>query len=156
MFSWPRISQIIYRILRFRGISSFGVRDWLTHRLEVLQSMLAGTFSSEELDIPTFMMIDSFKVVWLGLAFENNFQLVYIAEILIFLGLLVWLCWKYRDENFLFMLALSVLVNNILGIICEVNLFYSAEFGIMTSRNIFQIIPVICLLYMTVSVREPN
>lgn len=46
------------------------------------------------------------------------------------------------------MLISSIVINNVLGIIYEVNLFYSADLGVMTSGNLFQLIPLTCFMYI--------
>ena len=140
LFSLQRITQIVSSIYEPSGI------NWLTYRGNVFQALLTGDYPKLE-DI-TLLNLENFHMIWLGIAFEKWQQMLFLALFVLFMALFIFMYLKHKNESLLSTLILGVIVSNVLGFACEINLFYSVKFGVMTSGNLFQIIPLICIIYL--------
>ena len=143
IFSLQRITQIISSI--FEPSERF-LTNWLKYRWDVFQAFVTNAYSTLE-DI-VLLNLKNYHIIWLGIAFEQWQQILFLLCFALFLIVLILMYCKHKFEPLLSTLILGIIVSNILGIICEINLLYSANFGIMTSKNLFQIIPIICVIYL--------
>ena len=135
-FSFYRIAQI------FNNLSL-----WSFYHESILNAFCESDYLNLNLVPPALYALRDIPMMWLGLAFSNTYQINYILVFVLFLIYLVWLYVKHEDD-FIKFLILSILLSNLCALFCNINLFYSLELGIMTAGNLFQLIPLICLLFM--------
>ncbi len=119
--------------------------NWLIHRWRVFHALTTGSYFDGQIDSYVLMNLPSFHITWLGIAFERWLQALYILIVICFLSLLAWMYRTHREEPLFRALTLGVIVSNVLGVICELNLFHSTPVSVMAAHQ-FQLIPLICLI----------
>ena len=135
-FSFYRIAQI------FNNINL-----WSFYHKNILNAFCRHDYLNLNLEPPALYALRDILMMWLGLAFSTTYQIIYILVFVLFLIYLIWLYMKHKD-NFIKFLIVSILLSNLCALFCNINMFYSLELGIMTAGNLFQLIPLICLLFM--------
>lgn len=137
-FSFYRIAQIF---------NNFSL--WSFYHENILSAFCESNYLNLNLDPPALYALRGIPMMWLGLAFNETYQIIYILFFVLFLIYIVWLYMKHED-NFRKFLILSILLSNLYALFCNINLFYSIEIGMMTAGNLFQLIPLVCLLFMLI------
>ena len=135
-FSFYRIAQIFNNLVL-----------WSFYHGNILNALCGDDYLNLNLEPPALYALRDVTMMWLGLAFSNTYKIIYILVFVLFLIYLVCLYMKHED-NFIKFLIVSILLSNLCALFCNINLFYSLELGIMTAGNLFQLIPLICLLFM--------
>lgn len=141
LFSFQRLSQIALSV--FNPSGRF-LTNWFMYRVSVFKAVFTGFYSGVE-DI-TLLNIPILNTIWLGIAFGKWQQMLFIILFAFFLGFFIFILYRHKNEPLISLLILGIIINNILGSIYEVNLLYSANLGVMTSKNLFQLIPLICFM----------
>lgn len=142
LFSWERIRDILC------SISSGSPDNWFIYRWNVLKAVFTGNYLDSVLDIPCILCVPDFRILWLRQAFSDSLCMSYILVFILFTGLLWWMSRNNKTQSALErILILSILTTNIIGIIAEINLIWGANIGILVSQNIYQMIPVIWLIF---------
>ena len=136
VFSFYRISRILDNLSL-----------WTVYHKNILGAFFRSEYLNLNLEPPALYGLRDIPMMWLPLAFNNIYQIIYIFVFILFLICLVRLYMKHKD-NFTKFLIVSILLSNLWALFCNINLFYSIELGIMTAGNSFQLIPLICLLFM--------
>lgn len=143
LFSFQRISQIALSVFNPSGRFS---TNWFIYRWSAFKAVFLGVYSGIE-DF-TLLNIPLLNTIWPGIAFGRWQQMLFITLFAIFLGVFIFMFYKHKNEPLLSVLILGIIINNVLGMIYEMNLFYSADLRVMTSGNWFQLVPLICFMYL--------
>lgn len=146
VFSLGRI-KYIFMSLGNTG-SGFAKVNWIQYRGVVLDGLISGNFDGTILDPPTMESVPGFHIIWSGVAFGRAEPLAYIIILAAIIFLLMRMFIAEKGRPVMRALILSVIIANVWGCLCEVNLFYSAEIGILASRNVFQLVTVIVVAYL--------
>ena len=146
LFSGGRLLDIMYG-------SDGDLPAWFMYRWNVTKAVFRGEYSDDLLDIPCMVSVQDFHVLWLRRAFSASLSVAYVLLFLLFVGTLWWMLQNKRLSGFYRMLIINILTTNIIGLIAESNLIWGSDIGIIISRNIYQMIPVICLIAGNVTKR---
>ena len=152
IFSFSRLEEILLSLESTEVLSNHN-ENWLSYREAAFQTMITGDYSNQALDPVTMYEVKSYTMRWLGTAFGRKEQMIYILLLSAFLILLMWMYCSKKDLP-LKMVISAIVFSNLCGIVCEMNLFYSAEIGVLASRNLYQLIPVVYLAYVNVRREE--
>lgn len=145
---------VIFSFSRLEKILSIYYVEWLSYREAAFQTMITGDYSNQDLDPATMIKVKSYTMRWLGTAFGRKEQMIYILLLSAFLVLLIRMYCSKKDLS-LKMVISAIVFSNLCGIVCEINLFYSAEVGGLVSRNLYQLIPIVYLAYINVRREKP-
>lgn len=142
VFSGERILDIIRSII---GNSS---ENWLIYRWTVWKAMLTGRYIDSAIDISCKVHVRDFHILWLRQAFSAALSISYLLILILFMGFLYWMLQREKKNNVLKRtIIFSILITNFLGIVAEMNMFWGASIGILLSQNLYQMIPVIWLIF---------
>lgn len=142
VFSCGRIRDILC------SISVNSPDNWFIYRWNAWKAVFTGNYPDSVLDIPCMVHVPDFHILWLRQAFSDSLCMSYIVVFVLFTGLLWWMLRNNKTQSVLERtLILSILMTNIIGIIAEINLIWGADIGIFVSQNMYQMIPVIWLIF---------
>lgn len=145
-FSYSRLTTIIDNMFSTNTVTLAYNENWILYRKKIMDSMISGIPKS---DISPYALseVPNYHFVWLGISYNSKLHLIYI---IIFIAVVFMLTYMLITENFgrfTRFLIISCIAQSIWGLICELLLFYSADLGILFGHNVFQLVPLVLLLY---------
>lgn len=148
-FSMFRVLDILSPLWRLGLLGDPWVgKAWWDLRAHALEAHLTGGYLELIGEPAVRDSLESNTIVWLRAAFGEWHQLAYVALFAVCMLALWWILRgkRDRDDSLVGILAWGAMASNLWGLACSVFLFRSGHMGTLASANLFQIVPLLCLV----------